>query len=331
MIKNRTDKILKTRSYTAASSVPIKTALNDQVKSSIEKFGIIPPVHIQMNPTNVCNLNCDFCSCAGRRKNESIPIDTAQEIIEYFAECGTKAVTITGGGEPLLYKNINELLAIFISHNIKIGLVTNGTQFTAVMPRILNDLTWCRISHSDKRVFDTNYYQYLHSVVTNAPSVDWAFSVVVSGESLYTCATAVEFANEHNFTHVRIVPDLYNVNDIELDNYRFYLAECGIDDSLVIYQERNNATPGGDCYICYLKPYIDADGKIYTCCGAQYALPGDYRCMPPELCLGTIDEYVSKSLTCKPFKGEICETCYYMGYNELLKSMLNKLDHEEFL
>lgn len=329
------DNTIKTRSYTSASSVPIKTAINQHVIDGIRNHGKIIPIHMQINPTNVCNLNCSFCSCAGRRKNEILPLKTARYIIDRLALIGTRAVTITGGGEPLLYPEIHDLINEFLFNKIKVGLVTNGTQFCNIDAVDLNKITWCRISHSDERPFYEEYCNYLSEVVKSCPDVDFAFSVVVSGgfDSLKfnRVIQCIEFANKHNFTHVRIVPDLYRAHQIDVSYYRDYMRIKHVDDSLVIYQERDNATSGGECYICYLKPYIDADGLVYTCCGGQYALPGDYRSMPPELCLGTIDEFIEKLNNPVPFDGSICRTCYYMGYNELLKSLKTGLNHEDFV
>lgn len=329
------DNTIKIRSYTSASSIPIKTAINQHIIDGIRKHGKIIPIHIQFNPTNVCNLDCDFCSCAGRKKNQEIPLKKARKIISILAFAGARAVTITGGGEPLMYPKFDDLINEFLFNRISIGLVTNGTQFRNVDPVQLNKLTWCRISHSDKRPFTLAYSYYLEKIVTVAPAVDWAFSVVVSGGGdpvkYQNVIKAVEFANEFNFTHVRIVPDLYRTNQIDINYYRELLQAKGVDDTKVIYQERDNATRGGACYIPYLKPYIDTDGLVYTCCGAQYALPGNYRCMPPELCLGTIEDFISMLEDPKAFDGSICETCYYMGYNELLQSLKTGLNHEDFV
>jgi len=55
----------KKDSYTAADAFPIKV-----LKNSILQNGKIKPFHIQLYPTNVCNLNCSFCSCANRNRND---------------------------------------------------------------------------------------------------------------------------------------------------------------------------------------------------------------------------------------------------------------------
>ena len=65
--------------------------------------GKIRPYHIQLVPTNRCNANCSWCSFSKADRRLEMDIDEALEIIDYFAHLGTKAITITGGGEPTLH------------------------------------------------------------------------------------------------------------------------------------------------------------------------------------------------------------------------------------
>lgn len=318
-------------SYTAASSFPIKVAINESIIAAA-KNGFIPPVHMQLNPTNKCNLNCQFCSCAGRDKNQELDIKLAFSIMEEFVELGMESVTITGGGEPLLYPYLFAIISYLHMRGVKVGLVTNGILLSKQNPVMLDMLTWCRISHSDERKF-TSRYEADISRIRDKVNIDWAFSYVVGTTPDYSnVAKIIEYANEKNFTHVRLVADLYDVEDVPMKEVERQMKERGIDDGKVIYQARVDSTPGGPCYIGFLKPVVGPDSKIYTCCGAQYAFPGDYRCYPEQLCLGDamniVDIYEKSSM---PFDGSICQTCYYMNYNRLLGSMLGNIDHKEFV
>ena len=53
--------ITRKESYTVASAFPVKVAINQELIESIITDRLISPIHIQINPTNECNLNCDFC------------------------------------------------------------------------------------------------------------------------------------------------------------------------------------------------------------------------------------------------------------------------------
>lgn len=254
-------------SYTAADSLPVKLLKDERVISSINDRHIIPPIHIQFLPTNKCNLNCPFCSCANEDRNIEMSLFKAMEIIDICKDLGTKAVTITGGGSPCLHPNINEIIEHFIHCGIEVGLVDNGLALEKIKPEILNKVTWCRISHADFRSFSDKYEEKLKKVIASAPDVDWAFSYVVSKTpNIYGIIKAINFSNDHNFTHIRLVADLFNPEEIDMDRVKNIIDAFGVDDEKVIYQNRSEPTKGGDCYIGFLKPVISADYQVYNCC-----------------------------------------------------------------
>lgn len=329
-MKNNID--IKT-SFTAADSIPLKVLLDKELQQQIEACGRLLPLHIQFLPTNRCNLKCSFCSCSERDANLEMDFTLAQAIIEKCAKAGTKAVTITGGGEPVLYPHFSELIECFEANGIKIGLVSNGLLLHTLSSDTLAKITWCRISNDDYRKFTATYKKHLTGVVCGAPGVDWAFSHVVSSSPNYDeIARIVGFANDHDFTHVRLVADLFHPEDIDMEEIKSELLRRKVNDSRVIYQGRKAFERGNDCYIGYLKPLIGPDAKVYACCGVQYALEVPSKDLPHELCLGEaleIEEIMSRSDI--PLDGSVCVKCYYNNYNNILRGMLKSVVHREFV
>ena len=92
-------------SYSSASVFPIKLLHNEIIKD-----GKIIPIHVQLIPTNKCNLNCKFCSCGDRRKDLELTLEECKKVIDIVSKRGTKSITITGGGEPLLHPDINKII-----------------------------------------------------------------------------------------------------------------------------------------------------------------------------------------------------------------------------
>lgn len=320
-----------TNSFTAADAIPIKILLDDNLTKSI-RMGTIPPIHAQLIPTNKCNLNCNYCSCRKRDRNLEMDFEMAKKVIDKLKDLGCKAVTITGGGSPLLYSHIKELIDYFFIKDIKIGLVTNGLLLGK--QQNLHKVAWCRISHADDRDFGTEYKAMLSEVVMANSDVDWAFSYVLSPVPNFPLiGKIVNFANEYNFTHVRIVADILNNDKIDVMQAKQYLLASEIDDSKVVYQGRNNPSRGGNCYICYLKPTITPDFRIGGCCGFQYSLDPPSLDLPNELCIGSaleLDKIYSGVQ--KPFNGSICKKCYYMNYNTILTGLMSKnIKHKEFI
>lgn len=312
-------------SYTAADQVPMKLVLNTDLANQIAVQKRVPPVHIQLNLTNKCNLNCPFCSCANVKRDEEMDFDKFETMVKKMSTLGTESVTITGGGEPLMYLHFDEAIELLDSYGIKIGLVTNGTLMDK---QNLSKLVWCRISDGDQK--ERLDFDMVKRVIKNTP-IDWAFSYVVSKTpDLERIKELVGLSDL--VTHIRLVADLFIAEQIDLNPIEEYLKAEGVDDSKVIYQSRNQPTKGSDCYICYLKPVIDVDFKVYTCCGAQYALKTPTKDMPKALCIGNaleFDKIYERSN--KPFDGKICVKCYYSSYNKILNSMLGDIRHREFV
>ena len=320
-------------SFTAADSIPLKVLLDKELIHHVHHHNRLIPVHIQFLPTNRCNMNCNFCSCSERNQNLEIDFNLASSIIAECRKAGTKAVTITGGGEPLLYPYFSELVDCFVENRIKIGLVTNGLLLHKVPKETLDKITWCRISNDDNRLFEGAYRDLLASAITASLKVDWAFSHVVSGTpNLDEISRIIEFANTHTFTHIRLVADLFQPEDVDMNTLKETLRSRGVDDAKVVYQGRKAFERGGDCYIGYLKPLIGPDGKIYACCGVQYAFEVPSKDLPQELCLGDalqINTILENSNI--PLDGSRCVKCYYMNYNTLLRGMLMSVVHKEFV
>lgn len=315
-------------SYTAADNVPVKLFAND-VCSTIISQKRIPPIHVQLMPTNKCNLNCPFCSCSERNSTLELPEWAMPEIVHGMKMAGCKAVTITGGGEPLMYPRLYELVEACYVSGIEVGLVTNGLLLSSVEGGFLSMVRWCRISNADNRKMTAVYEDALHFVVRDHPYTDWAFSHVVSDKpNIEEIARIVRFADDHCFTHVRLVADLFHPTDIDFTEIRRWFGS----NPRVIIQERKVPRPGGPCYICYLKPVIGPDCKVYACCGVQYALDPPTKDMPKELCLGSafdLPKILDRSGT--PFDGSKCVRCYYSDYNNALGAMLGKIEHKEFV
>jgi MoaA/NifB/PqqE/SkfB family radical SAM enzyme len=271
--------------------------------------GQLRPIHLQIYPTNQCNANCSFCSCKNRDRNQSIPWTFLKEEIHAFAELGGQAVTLTGGGEPLMYPSIEELINLLDTLGIKIGMATNGI----LLDRIQNigKLTWCRISANDMR--------FSRDVIDKF-DIDWAFSYVWDG-NYEKVRELINFTNsKERVTHFRIVNDINNPDAI---------PKFG-DDSKVLYQNREEFTQGAKCCLIGLvKPVLNADGFYYPCCGVQYATAA-VKHMPVDMIIGKSIKDLLYSQ--KAFDGSVCKKCYYNNYNELFNiASSSSLRHKEFV
>ena len=320
-------------SYTSADTFPIKVLQASQ--EILSRTGKIRPYHIQLYPTNLCNLNCSFCSCANRNKTDVLPYSEIKSIVRTAKSLGCRAVTISGGGEPSLHPEINEIIKFISKNGMRVGLTTNGISLDNIANSILNNhVTWLRISHSDLRTFYTPYKEHLYKKLRNCPRVDWGFSYVVTDAINYPVLTEIiKFSNEYNAVYVRLVSDLLQLeNIIDMQTIKNNLAHDNVDDSLVIYQGRKQFTYGRKkCLISLLKPVINANGMIYPCCGSQYSTEIPDLSCSDSFSMGSATDLKSLYKNQKYFDGSKCHRCYYDDYNTVLDKLTTRVEHGEFL
>ncbi len=113
----------------------------------------IAPVYVRIKPTNRCNQNCYYChykhpylTLDQYHPADEISREKMLEIIQDFKEIGVKAVTFSGGGEPLLYPHIEETMEAVLEAGIDLSIITNGSLLAGRKAQLLAKAKWVRIS-----------------------------------------------------------------------------------------------------------------------------------------------------------------------------------------
>ena len=74
-----------------------------------------------------CNLKCDYCDTKwANEADASFEWKTADELVRLVEEAKVENVTLTGG-EPLLQKQMEVLIAELLEHGKRVEIETNGT------------------------------------------------------------------------------------------------------------------------------------------------------------------------------------------------------------
>lgn len=116
---------------------------------------ILPPIHVRIKPTNICNQKCWYCAYRAEDLQlgkdmvirESIPKEKMMEIIGDLSDMGVKAVTFSGGGEPFCYPHLLEAVKRLSKTNIKFAFITNGSLLKGEIAEVIaKNGTWVRIS-----------------------------------------------------------------------------------------------------------------------------------------------------------------------------------------
>ena len=122
---------------------------------AVRERRVLAPVHIRIKPTNRCNHDCWYCAYRvgnlqlgeDMREEDSIPEAKMFEIVDDIVAMGVKAVTFSGGGEPLLYKPLPEVVERLAAGGVKVASLSNGANLKGRMAEVFAAHgTWLRVS-----------------------------------------------------------------------------------------------------------------------------------------------------------------------------------------
>lgn len=123
--------------------------------SALAQGEMAPPVHIRLKPTNRCNHRCHYCCYRNSnlflsqlmKETDQIPAAKMAELVRDFVHLGVKAVTFSGGGEPLCYPHIVPTIAGLTTGGIKVAMLSNGGLLHGEVADLLaTRAVWLRIS-----------------------------------------------------------------------------------------------------------------------------------------------------------------------------------------
>ncbi|HOX23227.1 MAG TPA: radical SAM protein, partial [Elusimicrobiales bacterium] len=112
------------------------------------KTGASKPVTFELDITNLCNNQCP--GCFGYYKslnNEIMKLEEIENILRQIAAFGGKAVTFTGGGEPLTHPYFIQALEFAKKRGLDTALISNGLALSEpIADAVLKNCSWTRIS-----------------------------------------------------------------------------------------------------------------------------------------------------------------------------------------
>jgi len=329
------------------STVGDKQLQHCDVLDSIQNKKKWKPVTFQLAPTGVCDFNCSFCSVKNRDKTLSLDFKDIKKALKDFKSLGAKALEITGGGNPLLYPQINEVIDYAHKLGYDIGLISNSMNPGKYLTKeSAKKLIWYRASLSAyhnqpswediKSLSQLGWYDF--SVI---PEGVLGFSYVINKDTtkeiLQNIYELVKSRPDVKF--VRVTPNCLEPDS--LNNFKkkwgtiiekidksgkFFLKE--VVDAHLPYPEF--------CAVGMIRPYVCEDGYVYAC--SSFLLRK--RKLEPEWRIGHITDIKGMyrkanelyKKTGKPYKVPIdkCFHCLLPGNNKLLHTVCRQMVDKNF-
>lgn len=102
--------------------------LVNEIFSSIEGEGIRTGYPVTFIRLYGCNIHCPYCDTRYACEGGEFTKMSVDEIVDKVKEFGFSKVTITGG-EPLVHKNIDNLIVTLTYLGYEVNIETNGTVY----------------------------------------------------------------------------------------------------------------------------------------------------------------------------------------------------------
>jgi AdoMet-dependent heme synthase len=150
-----------------------KSKLQEKVFRIRDKIGLLEaPISVQWMATYKCNLKCKHCMVnAGKPVTNELSTDEIKTFIEDISKMGVKTFFVTGG-EPLVRKDIFEVMSYAHKKGLKTGMATNGLLINKYkdeiqslnLSAIMVSLDGLKESHKKIRGSNINYEELLESI-----------------------------------------------------------------------------------------------------------------------------------------------------------------------
>jgi len=325
--------MIQGKSYTSNNTKLLKHL--DILKGLQE--GKVNPIMIHLAITNVCNLNCSFCCFKNRNKKDKLSIKQVIKVLDSFKLLGVKALEITGGGEPLLHPNINEIIDYAFSVGYKIGICSNGKDLEKVKLENWNKVEWIRLGMYG---FDQDYIPKISVFKGTNVKVSGAYVWDKNISSFLTFHQMINFVEENKIPTRIAVNAIKPVKEIEEDMQEVtkwfktikqdfsYVGNYAFLSDFNLKLNRRNS----NCYMHLIKPFIFTDGFVYVCPSAELAEENKFN-VNNEFRVCDIEHIVEFYKVPKIiYKREhICSFCKYTSQNELIEDVLTETEHNEFV
>jgi MoaA/NifB/PqqE/SkfB family radical SAM enzyme len=263
-----------------------------------------PPIEVNLDPFAECNNACYFC--IGQRYLKShreevgemrvLPFEYMMKLVEFLYKWGVRGLCISGGGEPSLHPQIDQVLSYADVLGMDTSFVTNAVNIPDKLGRVLNTCRWVALSvnagkrETYKQIIGKDHFD---QVIENIrflterrkwfrSKTDFAYKMLILPENQYEIFDACKLAKEIGVQDFHVRPVDFERGDIEghkqleldLDSIKKQFEQCHDieDDTFHVYTvthkfdtEFHNIQPFKRCLATPLLLPILTDGNGYIC------------------------------------------------------------------
>lgn len=267
---------------------------------------LLAPVHIRIKPINHCNHSCWYCAYRadqlqlgeGMDLKDRLPAEKMMELADDLIDMGVEAVTFSGGGEPLIYKPLPDVVEKLARGGVRVAALSNGANLKGhVADAFAQHATWIRISidawndasYSASRGAKPGAFsqliENLKAFAARKTRCVLGVSFIISQQNVGHVYEACRLLKEVGVNHVKLAAAVV-ANDVHENNlYHREISDIAnrqIGDALVLsdssfsvlnhYHETEERFEKDYDFCPFLGflTVIGADGNVYTCQDKAY-------------------------------------------------------------
>ncbi len=250
-------------------------------------FGRATPLSVTFLTTHSCNFDCDICDIK-KFPGQDLDTDRFIKMIDEVAAAGAIRISFTGGGEPLMRRDIGQLIGRAKEHKLIVSLVTNGYLIDKKLED-LKQLDLLLVSYDSSKKLPGNSPSPLEKVLQNAilakeSGIPVVLQSVLTRDTCLNLENYFAMSHRHGFVFSLQPLASWYQGGIILDSQTpsFDEMHAAIDRILLEKKQHNNILNSvkylktvqkkwlqpnrkGTCYAGILYTTVTADGALFPC------------------------------------------------------------------
>lgn len=267
--------------------------VNDWLKGKL-----VSPIYLEIAPSGGCNHRCTFCALDYLKyKPVFLDLSVLKSMLKQASILGVKSVMYAGEGEPLLHKDICEIIRYTKDCGIDAAITTNGVLLKKeISQKILKFLSWARVSFNAgksktyakiHRTKEEDFYKVLRNIedavkIKNRNELTTAIGVqlLLIPENVKELFILVKLLKDIKVDYLTIKPySQHPLSKSHIDPAFKYEDYLYMNEKLRNMEDANfkiifrsqtmkRISAGKDYKRCLGLPfwaYVDAHGNVYAC------------------------------------------------------------------
>ena len=105
----------------------------EEIEEAKSKGGLLS---LELELSRKCNLSCIYCyASSGRALDNELTLPEIFDVIEQAKNLGAKKIIVLGGGEPLIYPGLMDVVNFIVEKGLSCDVFTNATHLTEDIAR----------------------------------------------------------------------------------------------------------------------------------------------------------------------------------------------------